>query len=99
MTPMFANKPYWQTRGSESCPNYHRFAKRKSQESPQSTLYPKEFAFGIKKEYISYKKFRRDKISDKCFDEIFFDEISNETKFCQAKAFAFKNFENSHRKL
>ena len=39
--------------------------------------------------YIKYKKFRRDKISDKCFDENFFDEISNETKAGHVQIFCF----------
>ena len=47
--------------------------------------------------YINYKKFRRDKISDKCFDENFFDEISNGTKVGHVQIFCFKNFENSYR--
>ena len=39
--------------------------------------------------YINYKKFRRDKISDKYFDENLFDEFSNETKFFHDEMFCF----------
>ena len=39
--------------------------------------------------YINYKKLRRDKISDRYFDENFFDEISNVTKFCDEEIFCF----------
>ena len=34
---------------------------------------------------VNYKKFCRDKISDKYFDQSSFDDISNETKFCHVK--------------
>ena len=49
--------------------------------------------------YTNYKIFRRHKNSDKYFDEDFFDEISNETKFFHDEIFAFSNFENSLAKL
>jgi len=52
----------------------------------------------LDRKYINYKKFRRDKISNKCFYENFLDESSNETKFCHNEIIAFKNFDNSRWK-